>query len=135
MVIKMKYKKFLLLPSILILYILFVNLVGIDYEAYGTSYSVLKNPLSGTGGNEQIAASHQLEVVVKRHRELFGLLPSYGFRNIGVARGNLIMYNPGSLKDFHLAFLIFFIILTIILVFLEIRGRKQSQEEVIEIEE
>jgi hypothetical protein len=123
----MKYKKFLLLPSALILYILFVNLIGIDYETRGTSYSILKNPLSGTGGNEQIAASHQLEVVVKRHRELFGLLPSYGFRNIGVARGNLVMYNPGPLKDFHLSFLAFFIILTIILVFLEISAKKEEE--------
>jgi hypothetical protein len=127
MVIKMKYKKFLLLPSVIILYILFINLISIDYEIYGTSYSVLKNPLSGTGGNEQIAASHQLEVVVKRHRELFGLLPSYGFRNIGVARGNLVMYNPGPLKIFHLAFLGFFIILTMILVFLEISAKKEEE--------
>jgi F0F1-type ATP synthase membrane subunit a len=108
----MKYKKFLLLPSILILYILFVNLISIDYEVYGTSYSVIKNPLS-SNTNEEITTSHQLEVIVKRHRILFGLLPSYGFRSMGFARGSLILYNPGSLKDFHIAFLIFFTILAI----------------------
>jgi F0F1-type ATP synthase membrane subunit a len=107
----MKYKKFLLLPSILILYILFVNLISIDYEVYGTSYSVIKNPLS-SNTNEEITTSHQLEVIVKRHRILY-FFPSYGFRSMGFARGNLILYNPGSLKDFHIAFLIFFTILAI----------------------
>jgi hypothetical protein len=123
----MKYKKFLLLPSILILYILFVNLISIDYEVYGTSYSVIKNPLS-SNTNEEITASHQLEVIVKRHRILFGLLPSYGFRSMGFARGNLILYNPGSLKDFHIAFLIFFTILAISLIFWEIKTKKQEIE-------
>jgi hypothetical protein len=124
----MKYKKFLLLPLAFLLYLIFINSVAINYEIQGTSYSVSK----GSGStNEQIATSHQLEVIVKRHRILY-FFPSYGFRSIGFARGNLIMYNPGPLKDFHLYFLIFFTILAIILVFLEIKSRQCNQEILIE---
>jgi len=130
--------KFLILPLVLIVYIIFTNLIGIDYEAYGTSYSILKTGFSTNqhGGSEHIAASHQLDVIVKRHRIFFDLIPSYGFRSIGVARGNLVMYNPGSLSIFHRIFLAFFIALTIALILLEIRSRKQSQEnqEVVELE-
>jgi|YelNatPaOPRAMG01_1025707.scaffolds.fasta_scaffold00618_49 uncharacterized protein YpmB len=122
----MRYKKFLILPIILLIYIIFINLISVDYEFYGTSYSVIKNPLSSN--TEKITTSHQLEVVVKRHRILFGLLPSYGFRSMGFVRGNLILYDPGPLKDFHIAFLIFFIILAISLIFWEIKTKKQEIE-------
>jgi hypothetical protein len=121
----MRYKKFLILPSVLIIYILFINLLAVDNEVYGTSYSVIK---TSSNINEEITTSHQLEVIVKRHRILFGLLPSYGFRSMGFVRGNLILYDPGPLKDFHIAFLIFFIILAISLIFWEIKTKKQEIE-------
>jgi len=123
----MKYKKFTALAFVLISYIIFSNLIGIEYEYYGAYYSSSSTNVSGT--KEIIRPSHSVEALVKRHRVWFGLVPSYGFRRIGFANGRIILYDPGSLKDYHDYFLMFFISLAIIFVILELINFKFGKKE------
>jgi len=110
----MKYKKFLLLPLLVFIYVFFIVDLLVNFNPgalYTTLYTTTTVP---QGGGQPVGVGESVSVVVERPY-FFGLirLPVYT---------NYI----GYIGDYHQAFFYFIVALTIIFIILEFLERRKS---------
>lgn len=112
----MRYKKFLLIPILIIAYVFFINLL-IESASFATQAGEGQTPQGGSLVNVGISASASVSVV---RPYLFGLL-------------ELPVYTDtlGDISPLHDTFFAFIVILTIVFMVIEWRKRHEHGEKVL----
>ena len=111
-------KKLIVLTSIFIFYLIFINIFSFYELGSSIKYTII--PTNSSGFFQTLSPSHSLTVKVKRARMFFGLLPTYIYfpvPKLYVKDFNLFFYSSWEevrIKTINYVFLTTFFIISIV---------------------